>query len=94
MLAHYSSFALFLYCHSLFWAAFILAAWLGGFTLPGVVQNSYKKITSNTYLIILLVETCTSPLYVLRYTIYLTLAVAVRSSSFTVNVHIAVLENH
>ena len=39
VLAHYSSFVLFLYSHSLFWAAFILAAWLGGFTLvytPGV----------------------------------------------------------
>ena len=40
--------------------------------------------SSNTYLVILLLETCTSPLYVLHYTIYLTLAIATPSSSFTV----------
>ena len=57
VLAHYSSFALFLYSHSLFCfyrAAFILATWLVDFTLvytTGVVQNSYKKeMCTHSYL--------------------------------------------
>ena len=59
MFAHYYLFALFLYCHSLFWVAFILAAWLGGFTLvytPGVVQNSYK-VKQNKKIVILTIIT-------------------------------------
>ena len=54
VLAHYSSFALFLYSHSLscfYRAAFILATWLVDFTLvytTGVVQNSYKKRNVHT----------------------------------------------
>ena len=66
----------------------IEAAALANYKCCSVGVLTYTFIyssSSNTYLIILLLETCTSPFYVLRHTMYLTLAVAVLSLSFTVS---------
>ena len=53
-------------------------------SIPSHIITKYLMVIYNSSSNTLLLQTCTSSFYVLRHTIYLTLAVAIQSSSFMV----------